>query len=218
MDELKFLAKSLIIDSDLNFEKKKELYGFVCESSDEEEIKAILLGDSPILLEDDTKEIINKRFDIIIEDIITILEQNPPKKIGKEEIEEPKKKGLPFNPANLMYLMYLPSGLRSGILAKIKSVLVAGGGYIGGTAFAALLAYVAFKVYQSYLSKATVSCKDSPDKQTCIINYKKKAKLLQIQQLQKGISQCAKTKNPDKCRVSIQNKINDLRSKIGKVA
>jgi len=204
------LLESKIGDLD-TFEKT---INFVINEASDYQILSMLMEDK--LPENDDID----KYTILIENLnelagtTFVSEQN----INKKEIEEPKKKGLPFNPANLMYLMYLPSGLRSGILAKIKSVLVAGGGYIGGTAFAALLAYVAFKVYQSYLSKASISCKDSPDKQTCMINYKKKAKLLQIQQLQKGISQCVKTKNPDKCRVSIQNKINGLRSKIGKVA
>jgi len=198
------------IDDPKIFEKT---INFVINEASDYQILSMLMEDK--LPENDDID----KYTILIENLnelagtTFVSEQN----INKKEIEEPKKKGLPFNPANLMYLMYLPSGLRSGILAKIKSVLVAGGGYIGGTAFASLLAYVAFKVYQSYLSKAAISCKDSPDKQTCMMNYKKKAKLLQIQQLQKGISQCIKTKNPDKCRISIQNKINNLRSKIGKV-
>lgn len=207
LEELKLLAESLILDSDLNSKNKRMLLKFVGESSSKEDIKSLILDGSPSqILENDTKNIINLRFENLIENLVYLLE------IEKPGSEKPKRK-LPISPMSLIYTsMYLPTNVKAGILAKIKMALAAGGGYMGGTALAALLGFIAYKVYQNYLSKAAQSCKDNPNKAECIENFKKKAKLIQIQQLQKGLAQCAKSKDPDKCRQSIVNKINKLRS------
>lgn len=210
MDDLKLLAQSLILESD--FENKNYLLKFIGESSSDEDIKSFILDGSPIRLnEDDAKHIVNKRFDNLIENIIEILEQEPVPR------PQPKQPNALLNPGNLMYAFMLPPDMQAGILAKIKMILSAGGGIVGGATLASLLGYISYKFYQNYLSKAAKECKDSPDKSECMRQYKIKAVNAQIQKLNGSIRQCEKSKNPDKCKLSLQNKINKLRNKMGKI-
>lgn len=213
INELKLLSESLILESNIDFDQKNNLIKFVCESSSEEELKSLILDGSHSKIDEDSKIIINKRFDNLIENLLLILEQeNNPKNI-KEPVK--KKITLPINPTSLIYpLLYLPASIKTPIIDKVKMALSVAGkykGYIGGVGLAALIGYIAYKVYQNYLSKAAQVCKDMEDKSECMMNYKKKAKLLRIQQLQKNMTQCVKSKDPDKCRKSLSDKINKLK-------
>lgn len=84
----------------------------------------------------------------------------------------------------------------------------------GGLAAAALVGMAAYKIYKNYLSQAARSCKNSPDKSACMNQYKNKAVQAQIAKLSSGMGQCSNSKDPQKCKAAIQNKIAKLRSKM----
>ena len=86
---------------------------------------------------------------------------------------------------------------------------------VGATA--AVLAgiiYGGYKVYKNYLSKAAKACKGSGNKKVCMDKYKNKALKAQISSMQSKLSTCSKDKDPAKCKMKIQTKIENLKSKI----
>jgi len=98
--------------------------------------------------------------------------------------------------------------------AKIaKFAQTPGGQAIGGAALAALLAYASVKTYKRFFSKAAKACggQSGTAKSQCMAQYKSKAKAAQAQDLARGASACAKTKNPSACKAAIQKKIASLK-------
>jgi len=90
------------------------------------------------------------------------------------------------------------------------------GRYIGGALLASLVAYAAYKVYKAKFSAGAKACKGKtgPERQDCLNKFKKAAIQAQIAQLRAGFSGCASTKDPAKCKASIQAKISKLQAKI----
>jgi hypothetical protein len=85
---------------------------------------------------------------------------------------------------------------------------------IGGAALAALALFASYKTYKRFFSKAAQACKGSgPEKNTCMKKYKLQAIKAQIQDLQAAAAGCGKTKQPDKCKATIGNKIRKLQTK-----
>ncbi len=84
----------------------------------------------------------------------------------------------------------------------------------GGIALATMLGYGAYKAYENYLSKAARACANSPDKSSCIDRYKKEATQQQISKLQSSAGQCRNSRDENKCRLAIQNKVNKLKQKL----
>lgn len=82
----------------------------------------------------------------------------------------------------------------------------------GGLA-ASVAAYIAYKVYQRYISKVGRQCKGDKE---CIKKVKIMALNKQMDELKKGLSGCSKTLNSDKCSNSLQKKIVKLQNKIQK--
>ena len=84
---------------------------------------------------------------------------------------------------------------------------------IGGAALAALLAYASVKTYKRFFSKAAKACggQSGAAKSQCMAQYKSKAKAAQAQDLSRGASACAKTKNPSACKAAVQKKIASLK-------
>jgi len=107
----------------------------------------------------------------------------------------------------------LPSA--SSIAAKAKAFIASTPGMVlGGSALAALLGYGAYKLYKNYFSKAAKACAGQADKAGCVAKYKTSAVKAQIADLGKGVSACAKSKNPEKCKAAVQAKINKLKTKL----
>lgn len=88
------------------------------------------------------------------------------------------------------------------------------GKLIGGLALATMIGYGAYKIYKNYLSKAARACAGKPDKTSCMKQYKINAIKAQISKLNSDAGKCSKSKDPVKCKASIQNKINKLKSKL----
>jgi len=84
------------------------------------------------------------------------------------------------------------------------------GGALIGTYFGAMLSKMAFDFYQQNYSKFARACKDLPpnEKTICMLNAKAKAKQAEVGKLKSAISNCGKAKNPEKCKTTLMNKIN----------
>ena len=98
--------------------------------------------------------------------------------------------------------------------AKVaKFAQTPGGQAIGGAALAALLAYASVKTYKRFFSKAAKACggQSGTAKSQCMAQYKSKAKAAQAQDLARGASACAKTKNPAACKAAVNSKIASLK-------
>jgi len=74
----------------------------------------------------------------------------------------------------------------------------------------ASLAKMAFDFYKQYYSKFAKECKGLPEneKNICMLNAKARAKKMEVGKLQSAVSKCAKARNPEKCKATMQNKIN----------
>jgi len=101
---------------------------------------------------------------------------------------------------------------KNDVLQLTKGQQIVGG--IGALAAVALISYAAYKIYKNFLSKAAMACKGSQDKSACMKQYKIKATQVQISELTKRSSMCNKSKDPQKCKAAIQQKIMKLKSKI----
>jgi len=85
-------------------------------------------------------------------------------------------------------------------------------GGLGAVALATMLMYGAYKVYKKFFSAAARECRNlsGAEKERCIDNFKKKAKIAQKQDLMRSLVGCKKTSNPKKCEEIIKNKIKKL--------
>lgn len=76
---------------------------------------------------------------------------------------------------------------------------------------------IAHKVYKNILSQSSRACRDQVNKEECIKKFKEKAILAQIQKLTSDLPLCQGSKNPAKCSLQINKKINELRFKLKKI-
>jgi hypothetical protein len=84
-------------------------------------------------------------------------------------------------------------------------------GVVGAAATAAAVLAAGVLAYRRIWSKAAKACKNAPDKDACMRQYKVKAKQAQAATLNAAKAKCAKTKNPDKCKAKIDAKIKSLK-------
>lgn len=118
--------------------------------------------------------------------------------------------------------MQTVKGKAKEVVAKGKELVAKGAKFaktpagmaVGGAAVAALVIYAGYKIYKNYLSRAAKSCAGSPDKSTCMKQFKNKATQAQISQLRSGSGKCAQSKDPGKCKAAINAKISSLQGKM----
>lgn len=91
--------------------------------------------------------------------------------------------------------------------------------YVAGAALASLAIFAGYKTYKRYMSKAGKACKDQSGsaKSQCLKAFRKKAIIAQAQDTQASMAQCAKTKDPGKCKAAIAKKVAKLKSKASKL-
>ena len=117
------------------------------------------------------------------------------------------------------YINYLNEDVTSGILAGTKAGAagLAKGGLKAAIApsmikvyFGAMIAKMAYDFYQKNYSKLAKQCKGLPsdEKTICMLHAKARAKKAEVNKLKGAISKCAKAKNPEKCKATLQNKAN----------
>jgi len=94
-----------------------------------------------------------------------------------------------------------------------------GVGQGAGAAFAtsaivAGAAVLAVKLYKRFLSKAAKACnrKTGTEKTLCMNIYKKKALQAKATAFQQAKSKCSKSKNPTKCKASLDRKIKSIQA------
>lgn len=104
-------------------------------------------------------------------------------------------------------------------VASMASKLMRAVGEVGAATLAAVFLFLAIKVLKSKLSAAQRACKNLPSdkKKDCIRKFKVDAIKNQISILQKGLTACSNSKDPDKCKRTIQKKIDKLKMKLQKV-
>lgn len=87
------------------------------------------------------------------------------------------------------------------------------------SAFLAFVATVAAKAYQRFLSKAAIKCKDLKgiEKTNCMAKVKKMAQQAKINELQKGLALCSKSKKPGTCSDKMKHKIAVEKAKMGEL-
>ena len=121
-------------------------------------------------------------------------------------------------------------GLKKSIPHKAKGMMTTGkekvqaamgtkAGKAGAVALAAAAIYAGVKVYQRFMSQAAKSCsgQSGSAKSACMAKYKANAIKGQIAATQRGVSACAKAKDPVKCKASIQGRVQKLQNKLSKV-
>lgn len=64
-----------------------------------------------------------------------------------------------------------------------------------------------YAAYKRFFSKAAKECKGAADRAACIKGFKKKAALAKAAALQAGMSKCASSNNPEKCKASLAKKV-----------
>lgn len=98
-----------------------------------------------------------------------------------------------------------------------RGVTTGVGGTLAAAALVAAVSAIAYKTYKNYFSKAAKACKGKEGlaKKNCIAKFKKDAQKAKLADMQKGISFCAKTKDPESCKHKLQGKINKEKAKMG---
>ena len=83
-------------------------------------------------------------------------------------------------------------------------------GALFGAFIGASLAKMAFDFYKQNYSRFARECKNLPEneKNICMLNAKAKAKKAEVMKLQQAAAKCSKAKNPEKCKATMMNKIN----------
>jgi len=66
--ELKLLAGTIVVESEYSDSAKKQLFNFITNEASEEQIKSLILDGDFYSLYEDAKEIINKRFDVVVDE------------------------------------------------------------------------------------------------------------------------------------------------------
>jgi hypothetical protein len=107
------------------------------------------------------------------------------------------------------------------------STSVTSGGIVAGAAalmgvqiVASTLVWIANKIYKKYFDKAEKACSQykGEEKDKCLDLYKAKALMESTKALTRTIKICDKSKNKDKCKKEIQDKIKSNQEKIRSIA
>jgi len=83
-------------------------------------------------------------------------------------------------------------------------------GPILGVYFGAMLAKMAYDFYQQNYSAFAKQCKGLPanEKTICMLHAKARAKAAEVSKLKSAMAKCSKAKNPEKCKTTLLNKVN----------
>lgn len=109
-----------------------------------------------------------------------------------------------------------------GAAGSINANVAHGAAALAAAAVAALVARMAYKVYKDKISKIGKQCASfkhgTPERKKCEAKAKNAAITAQMSTMKSGMAKCAKAKDPNKCKASIQNKINALKNKMSPAA
>jgi hypothetical protein len=90
---------------------------------------------------------------------------------------------------------------------------------VGVTLLVGMGAFLSYKIYKRFLSKAARACKKlgSKEKTSCIVKYRINGYREQIKGLTAAKGLCNKTKKPKKCTSKIDLKIRKIKAKLGEL-
>lgn len=116
----------------------------------------------------------------------------------------------------------VPHKMRGAVATGKEKVAAAMGtkaGKAGAVALAAAAIYAGVKTYQRFMSQAARACggQSGGAKTACMQKYKGNALKGQIAATQRGVSACAKAKDPAKCKASIAARVSKLQGKLQRV-
>ena len=102
---------------------------------------------------------------------------------------------------------------------KVRAAMGTKAGKAGAIALAAAAIYAGVKTYQRFMSQAAKSCggQSGSAKTACMAKYKSNALRGQIAATQRGVGSCSNAKDPQKCKASIQSRVQKLQNKLSKV-
>jgi hypothetical protein len=87
---------------------------------------------------------------------------------------------------------------------------------IGFSVLVFVLIFVGHKIYKRFFSDAAQSCRNSDNKNVCMINFRIKAIKAEITYLKSRIGYCNKSTNPQKCKQKILERIRKKERQISK--
>jgi len=113
-------------------------------------------------------------------------------------------------------------GFAGGATGMVDKNVAMGAAGLAAAAIAALVARTAYRAYKDKISKIGKQCASykhgTPDRKKCEAKAKNAALQAQMAAMKSGMAKCAKSKDPAKCKASIQNKINGLKTKMSPAA
>jgi len=113
-------------------------------------------------------------------------------------------------------------GFAGGATGMVDKNVAYGAAGLAAAAVAALVARSAYKIYKDKISKIGKQCASykhgTSDRKKCEAKAKNAALQAQMATMKSGMAKCAKSKDPQKCKASIQNKINGLKTKMSPAA
>lgn len=111
-------------------------------------------------------------------------------------------------------LVGLAGPLKDLSRGELSKMFLAGGVILGG--LIVVYAYAAYKVVKNRNSKHCMKLKGI-QKDICMLKVRIKGKTEQLSKLKKGLSICSKSKNSDKCKAKINQKIIKVNNELKKI-
>jgi len=195
-DVLQVFASVYVTESEMSVRDKVELINFIRVSEKDDILLLLATGRPNNILKEDISVLIET--EIFIESLVLQ--------------ELPFTKQVPTG--KLKNIFTGPFGTSSSTPVTKTKLTGAGKGVLAAVVVAAIAAG-AYMIYKRYFSKAAKACKgkSGDERSACIKQFKRQALQAQIAALKSGMSKCAQSKNPDKCKAAIQQKVQKLQAK-----
>ena len=211
MNDLKLFAKCYVEAHDLSNEDKKKFFEFIDNVSNVEIINLLETGRMEYLSETKKEQIIESLQ--LSEDNIMDVPYSVVKSFWIAFKHGPGKN--PFKSIRDVESWIRHSDLNT-ISGMLSTLAVVG---VTASVLIAISFYVAARYLREKLSKAGQACKSQKGKdfKKCVLKYKIDAYEGQLRLLQKGLTACNKSKEPNKCKAKINAKIANTKRKIDKL-
>jgi len=241
--ELKKLAGSSVMESEYSDSAKKQLFNFILNEASDIQLKALILNGDIEQLDEDAKLFVDKRFNLsLIESEEQIKEKfNDFINVAKEELCDTIREeysdietygqminfivneasdyqvmsmffegNLPdetSNPEKETSLNEMAQNVMNG--ENLNEIIL-----MTGAAVAAGIIYTSYRLFKRLMTKRGRACAGAVDRKKCYIQFKANLIRKQIQLIKSNFGKCSKTKNPEKCKTKLQNKINKLNARL----
>jgi len=235
IDIIRYFGASYVMESELTPKEKCDMIDYVKEAEWDQILNLVFNGSKPT-----RKLTINEQYileaqaeNFIYPLILRYISEADGKKKTKTKAKtktkvktKPKGKGgLKFSVSGDTGEMYTDIKRKAGETYQSTRKTVTRHGpalrrYAKGGSVVVLVAAAtaaAHRLFKIYLSKAARQCGElsGPEKRNCIVKFKKGAYQVKVNAYMKARSDCAKTKNPQKCQQALDTKIKKVRYKMG---